>query len=284
MAYIQQLPVDGTGAKIYPDAVMDAGTRGLIDMIDPWSWGGAVPIDGAALPLNAGPKNYPLAEDGWVEDAARAGTATLVYQDRGVMFSAAADRLALPVGFRHAATDRHLGYVLWLSNAAVPGTAAGGNNSIFGSLTQGQSGYTQNISINLTYSSGGAVTAGYFRTAFSAGVPIPATILTALLSGVLHQFGFELQLSADSTTVTYTFYLDGVMVSAATVATTGSLVPPGAADYACLGRHGGFPGSGLYGTAWRAICQQLDIAGARTMAETVALDYQLNAARIAAVV
>ena len=55
MAYIQILPVDGTGEKIYPDAAMDAGTRGLIDTIDPWSWGGTTPAQGAALakPLEA---------------------------------------------------------------------------------------------------------------------------------------------------------------------------------------------------------------------------------------
>ena len=278
MAYIQILPVDGTGEKIYPDAAMDAGTRGLIDTIDPWSWGGTTPAQGAALALGAGPRNYPLAEDGWIEDAAAAGVAGLTYNRGAVRFAAANDYLRLPRGFKIVPADTHFGHIFWLQNAMFPGQADNANNNILADISGGNS---KNLALSMTYASG-AITSCRIESRRHNNLAVPTAWRTALFDGALHQFGLEVTVSADATTITYGFYLDGALIGTLTANITNPYIAAGETDYVCFGRHHINVGSGIYGRLWRAIFEDLTISGARPMSETVALDHSLNRARIAA--
>ena len=277
MAYIQKIPVNGTGQKLYPDAAMDAGTRGLVDMIDPWSWGGVIPADGA-LPIGDGPKNYPLSEDGWVEDQALAVTSTMLTVDGAVRFVDTDDILRMPVGFRHKVTDRHAGLVFWLKNLPDSG-GAGSSNTIFASSTDDAS---YNISVGHAYSSPGVVSLARFRTAWSGAITLAETIRAAMFDGALHQFGFEWDLADDDATIDYHSYLDGALVATTTANVNGTMFAPASGDYAAFGQHP-VGGSTINGTLWRAMMQELDVSGARAFSETVALDYSLNKSRIAAV-
>ena len=279
MAYIQILPVDGTGEKIYPDAAMDAGTRGLIDTIDPWSWGGTTPAQGAALALGAGPRNYPLAEDGWIEDAAAAGVAGLTYSSGGVRFIAAADRLHTPRGFKLSTADRHFGIIFWLQNSVIPAVPSGSNNNIYADVSGGNS---KNLALSMSFDGAGAVTSCRIESRRHTNIAVPVAMRTALFDDALHQVGIEAAVAADASTMTYLYYLDGALIGQQTVAITSPYLDPSQTDYACFGRHGMNIGVGIYGRLWRAIFEDLTISGARSMSETVALDHSLNRARIAA--
>ncbi|WP_146592193.1 hypothetical protein [Puniceibacterium confluentis] len=277
MAFIQKLPVTGTGAKLYPDAAMDAGTRGLLDMLDPWSWGGTVPPDGA-LAVDAGPRNYALAEDGWVEDAARAVTSTMLTSDGAVQFVDTDDILRLPVGFRQKVDDTHLGLIYWAKNIPDP-AGAGSSNTIFASATAAS---VNNFSIGAAYSSPGVISAARVRCNYTNAWVVPAAIQTAMFDGALHQLGFEFELASDGLSVTYRVYLDGLFVASTSLSVNGVLYAPTVSEYAAFGQHP-VGGSTLRGTLWRAMMQELEVEGARAFADTVALDYEINKARILAV-
>ncbi|WP_146592314.1 hypothetical protein [Puniceibacterium confluentis] len=277
MAYIQQIPVNGTGDKLYPDAAMDAGTRGLLDMLDPWSWGGTLPANGG-LSVGDGPKNYPLAEDGWIEDAARAVTSTMLTVGGGIRFVDTDDILRLPVGFRHKVDDRHVGLIYWAKNLPDP-LGAGSSNTIYASATAAAS---YNFSIGAAYGDPGVVTEARVRTGYSAASILPTVLRDAMFDGALHQIGVEFELSSDDASIVYSSYLDGLFISSATRTVTGTMFAPTSAEYAAFGQHP-VGGSTMNGTLWRAMMQELEVEGARAFADTVALDYEINKARILAV-
>lgn len=278
---IQRLPTPGVGAVLYPDAAMDAGTRGLIDAVDPWSWGGSIPSEGAEISIGQGPLNYPLAEDGWIEDAALAATA-LTFEDNSIWFTDAADRLTMPVGFKPTATDTHLGLVWWMKNDEFA-TGAGFNNRIFdvrednlskfGLLTvyTGTPGVVNAVSLTCQ----GA------PSDWSFGSANPFTL--ALFDGQLHQFGYEV-FRDGAGFLRQKAYLDGGLVAdrGLVADSTGGWTDTGGVTSLEFGLPNGFSGSGLNGGVYRAMMQKLDQPQARTFAETVKLDYSLNAARLAA--
>ena len=272
MAYIQKLPILGTGKKLFPDATMHAGTRGLVDMIDGWSWGGQAPASGSTIAAGVGPKNYPLAEDGWVEDAGSA-VVPLGYLGGGVLFDSQDDCMKLPRGFEIDTADTDIAYVIWARNLPAPGVADGFGYCIFAAVANG----VQNFALNLGYTSG-AITGGVVNCRRTGSTAMPAAFLTAFSDGALHQIGVRFQVQGSNGV--FTFYLDGVQVSTSTRTIINPWQARVSGDYAALGRHQIFSGCGLNGRVFRSYMETLSVTGSRPFAETIALDYDLNAGRI----
>lgn len=276
--YIQRIPAAGIGAKLFPDAAMDNGTRGLIDTVDPWSWGGTLPTSGSTLATGAGPKNYALAEDGWTEDQAAAVTAG--YTGNGIAFSPAGALMTMPTGFKPQTSDRRLGLIWWARNSPHPsGTSF--NNRLF---DVEESGVTRMGMISVYSSTGVIGSLELIDTGCANLVMATGTAFcNAMFDGQLHQFGYEAYRDGAGY-MRRKLYLDGALSyeAPAIADSAGAWANTGAVASLQFGRPAYYNGTGLYGRLYRAMMQNLQVTGARSMADTVALDYTLNKSRLTA--
>lgn len=276
---LTQHPVAGFGPFVYRDEALGAGGCGLIDTLHAWSWGGSVPEDGATLALGAGPKTLARTIEGWVEDAAEAGTSTLSYDGGGITFGASnGDYLNMPTEFKPTESTMHLGLVWWMKNSGTGGT--GWNNRLFSMYEGGESKFDAIV----TYTSNAPSAVEFRCIGASSWTFTSGQVFDALFDGQLHQFGIEFERNGAGY-MRQKFYLDGTLVSDRGLVSDsrGQWTDTSSLKFR-FGRGNGLNGSGMNGQLYRAMMQRPDVEGARTMAETVALDRKLNLDRIAAAV
>lgn len=276
--FIQTLPVPGFGQKIYPDQVMDGGTRALIDTTDPWSWGGAVPTEGETVAIGNGPLNYALARDGWVEDKALVATA-IEYSKKGLSMGGP-DRLRLPVGFKPRVTDTHLLLTWWMKNELLP-TGSGFNNRIF----DVREGSSSRFGLSIVYASAGVLNAvEIFMDGLSTwSLTGSNAFVAALFDGELHQFAVETERLGDGY-ARQKLYLDGLLANDRGLVTdsTGAWGDTGAITSMAFGLPISFGGTGLNGKLYNAAMHMPAPEYPRTMADVVATDYEANVTRLTA--
>lgn len=270
--YIQQLPVAGSGDVLYPDAAMDAGTACLVDLVDDWAWGGAVPADGDDLDGQS-ILNYAMADDGWNETPGAVSTGGIVGDGTGgAVFSASEQYLTLPVGFCPPVGATKFGFIIWVASSAY-NVASSVNNTTFSIAPA--SGITGIIGMFPGYSGGVITSVGVNGLGFNAGTP---AWVAPFQSGQMHQYSFEFDMTVGGTSYLRT-YLDGAAASTFTIA-SGAAV---SSTYTrpIVGRHPSYNGQGFKGRFTRALMEMSGTPGARPFAETVALDYSRNSARLA---
>ncbi|MDV4167827.1 LamG-like jellyroll fold domain-containing protein [Rhodovulum sp. FJ3] len=268
--YIQQLPVTGSGEVLYPDAAMDAGTACLVDLVDGWAWGGSIPADGESI-TGGNVLNYALADDGWDETPGAVTSSGITGDGNGAAVLTQAHYITLPPAFIPPTGTTKFGVILWVKNEPATTVQSGGNNPVF---ALGFSSGTP-VSIGLNYSNYVATGAFVAGLGFNAG---PAPVLAALTDGAVHQIAIEYDTTTASAS-TLKIYVDGVHVS--TFSSSNGSAIPDTITRAVVGRDPRFSGAGIIGKFMRATMELTGTPGARPFAETVALDYSLNSARLA---
>lgn len=276
----------GLGERLFPDRMMDTGTRGLIDLGDVWSHGPNVTeLPDTPMSIVDTIGNYALADDGWSEAPATVNYALPRTNGLVRMAPTPGRNVLLPPAFEPSPGELHLAWCFWLQAPKTGWAGANFNKRLFMHRPDGTSG-NENIGLTPTVTAVGGVNT---VTSLSIGGKVSgsatrslAAHIDAIFDNQLNQLAIEYLRSADvggQRRSRVNVYLNGApLAQFADALDNTDFVAPGA-NRMLIGAQSSLQESftGAFARAW---IEDLTVAGARPLIETLVLDWEQNRDRL----